>query len=442
VKTWLQDPPVLEAALEMLALGFWPIAIYPAGETIRTIGGDKITIGKEPIGREWGLIRRDELWLRRAFRSYPGAGAGICFGPGRAPGGEWFAELEGDGPQAAESLLILMGGEELTTVGWLSTRGGHNGFTVDGDRLLTLLAAAGAKEEKGIGKAGVWKLAELPDLEWRIGGHKPDGTVKQVQSVIPPTPGTDGKPRVWRNPPSDGAAALPEAAYLFLEALAESKRLTVESSRAASNGAAAAGRNGHVTGSPFANMSVKYRAIKYLKKIDPAIEGQRGSCPTFRAACVMVRFGLSLDVALQLLMDHYNPKCVPKWTEAEMRHKVEDAFQSEQAPGSMANTTGTQSRLRGMSATPGGSTQLDVNEAPDDPHKLARIHLYRHRVNGAPVLRFFRGEWHRWAAGTHASFADVELASRVTESIKTEFDRINTTALKLWEKDHEPGDPS
>ena len=72
----LQEPPVFnEYGLSKMlaATGFWPIAIYPAGETIKTRGGDKIATGKEPIGREWGLTRRDELWLRSAFRSYPGA---------------------------------------------------------------------------------------------------------------------------------------------------------------------------------------------------------------------------------------------------------------------------------------------------------------------------------------------------------------------------------
>jgi hypothetical protein len=380
VTTRLQVAPVLEAALEVLALGFWPIAIYPAGETIKTRGGDKIATGKEPIGRDWGLIRRDEPWLSSAFRSYAGAGVGICFGPGRAPGGEWFADLEGDGERAADSLFMLMGHAVPTTMGWLSTRGGHNGFTVDGDRLLTLLAAAGAKEEKGLGKAGVWKLAELPDLEWRIGGHKLGGTVKQVQSVIPPTPGTDGKPREWKNPPSVGAVALPEAAYLFLEALAESKRPAVDAVRAASNGTATTGRNGHSKGLPFADlpggMSVEDRAIRYLEKIDPAIEGQGGSCPTFRAACVMVRFGLSADVALRLLMDHYNPKCQPTWTEAEMRHKVEGAYESEQAPGSMVDGPGKQSSWRRTSATAGGSAQAY------DKRPAVELNTERHIVAG------------------------------------------------------------
>ncbi len=103
----------------------------------------------------------------------------------------------------------------------------HTLFVADGDRLLTALQGAGAKEEKGH-KTGVWKLPELPDLERRIGGRKPDGVVKQVQSVVPPTFGVDGKAREWTSPPSAGIAELPEAAYVFLEGLAAKNRSAVE----------------------------------------------------------------------------------------------------------------------------------------------------------------------------------------------------------------------
>jgi hypothetical protein len=105
-------------------------------------------------------------------------------------------DLEGDGPQAGESLATLLGGESLSTLAWYATRGEHRVFTADGERLLRLLTAAGAKEGTGI-KVGVWHLGALPDLEIRVGGYHADGSVKQVQSVVPPTPGTDGAPRRW-----------------------------------------------------------------------------------------------------------------------------------------------------------------------------------------------------------------------------------------------------
>ena len=40
-------------------------------------------------------------------------------------------------------------------------------------------------------------------------------------------------------------------------------------------------------------------------------------------------FDLPPDVAFDLLMKYYNPRCEPPWSEAEMRHKVEDASQQK-----------------------------------------------------------------------------------------------------------------
>jgi hypothetical protein len=190
------------------------IAIYPRGALLRN--GRKAE-GKEPIGKGWGASRWTREELIREFERYPRAGAGITFGPDRAPGGGWLMEADGDGPKAAESLARLLG-QPIDTCGWSSTRGTHALFVADGKRLLDLVAVAGGKEGTGI-KAGVWHLEELRDLELRIGGYHANGAVKQIQSVIPPTPGTDGKPREWNGIKT--VATLPESAYGFLEALAE-----------------------------------------------------------------------------------------------------------------------------------------------------------------------------------------------------------------------------
>jgi hypothetical protein len=330
-----EQPKIVDEAIRLLDGGYWSIAIYPPGVVI---GKREPTNGKEPIGSQWGLVRWDKEKLRETFARYPKAGAGICFGPGRAPGQGWLIDLEGDGPQAEESLSILLGGEDPTTMGWRSARGAHNVFKADGERLLKALSGAGCKESKG--QPGVFHLDELPGLEFRIGGYKPDGTVKQVQSVIPPTPGTDGMPREWTNPPSVGAAALPEVAYLCLETIAASKHPVVEPAHAAGNGRAATGGNGQqCDANPPVGPSVETWAIRYLEKIDPAIQGQKGSSPTFRAACVMARFGLPKDTALRLLLDHYNPRCVPPWREAELRHKIDDAYKAESNHGSMATSS-------------------------------------------------------------------------------------------------------
>ena len=146
-----------------------------------------------------------------------GRGIGICLGPGRAPGGGWLIDVEGDGPEAEDSRAILFGGEIVETIGWGSSRGDHRLFTVDLDRIAAIMPRLKGLEKTGEG-AGAYKTDSLPGLELRIGGYNAKGEVKQVQSVVPPTIGNDGKPRQWTaGPPSIMAA--PEAFYQGMERL-------------------------------------------------------------------------------------------------------------------------------------------------------------------------------------------------------------------------------
>lgn len=68
------------------------------------------------------------------------------------------------------------------------------------------------------------------------------------------------------------------------------------------------------------------RAKAYLEQVDPAVAGSNGHDTTFRAACsLVIGFDLSPDDAFALLANDYNPRCVPPWTEKELRHKVNSA---------------------------------------------------------------------------------------------------------------------
>ncbi len=148
--------------------------IYAAGEKIKSKDGEKIAIGKEPIGLEWGLKRWGEFSLRETLDPvrHPGRGLGFGLGPGRL-GEQWLIDLEGDGPMAQESLNRLVG-ETLETMGWGSTRGSHSLFIADGDRLLELLHAAGAKRERESPESGTspswptWSFASVGSK--RMGG--------------------------------------------------------------------------------------------------------------------------------------------------------------------------------------------------------------------------------------------------------------------------------
>lgn len=100
------------------------------------------------------------------------------------------------------------------------------------------------------------------------------------------------------------------------------------------------------------------RARRYLAKITPAVSGQKGSKTTFRAACVLVgsKFLLDKKTALKLLAE-WNKKCQPEWSEAELNHKIDDAWKKCRSGDGGANDScdGGQSPA-GSGASGGAST--------------------------------------------------------------------------------------
>jgi len=71
---------------------------------------------------------------------------------------------------------------------------------------------------------------------------------------------------------------------------------------------------------------IERRAAAYLDALPPAISGQDGHSVTYAAATAMVHgFGLSPNVALRMMCERYNPRCMPPWSEKELQHKVDDA---------------------------------------------------------------------------------------------------------------------
>ena len=67
------------------------------------------------------------------------------------------------------------------------------------------------------------------------------------------------------------------------------------------------------------------RARLYLRKCPPSIIGQGGDKAAFRAACALVRvYQLGEAEALALLQE-FNQRCVPPWSETELLHKIRSA---------------------------------------------------------------------------------------------------------------------
>jgi P4 family phage/plasmid primase-like protien len=85
------------------------------------------------------------------------------------------------------------------------------------------------------------------------------------------------------------------------------------------------------------------------------------------------------------------------------------------------------SKARPESATDDGddgAADGSFREAPDDPHRLARIYLRWRGLSGSWALRFYRDEFQVWSGTCYRHLSGSELRAEVTNAIKQEFDRF------------------
>jgi putative DNA primase/helicase len=206
------------------------------------------------------------------------------------------------------------------------------------------------------------------------------------------------------------------------------------------------------------------RGRKLLDVCEPAVSGEGGHDRLFKVAC---NLGPGLDLppedAFALLRDVYNPRCVPPWSEAELRHKVDDAYRLESRRGWLLDAARTRSNGRtrigsdDASAVPpmdGGDiagsappangrgdhrrvddADLPVNEAPDDPHRLARAVLADFAHRDGFTLAWHREAFHVWDGSAYRP--DPALMNRVVALVKDEVDRQNRAALRLYNEQAE-----
>lgn len=75
------------------------------------------------------------------------------------------------------------------------------------------------------------------------------------------------------------------------------------------------------------------RGVGLCKKHEAAIQGRNGSKTLFVLAVGLVRgLCLLIDVAFDLIAEHYNDRCAPSWSKDELLHKLEDAETASDQP--------------------------------------------------------------------------------------------------------------
>jgi putative DNA primase/helicase len=230
------------------------------------------------------------------------------------------------------------------------------------------------------------------------------------------------------------------------------------------------------------------RAEAYLATIDPAVANAGGHDQTFYAACrLLLGFDLTIDQAFGLLQK-WNQKCQPPWSDAELWHKLEDANQKADARGYLwidcgklsngrAGANGQASRghapNRPANHSPEGANNevpfddcpsdqpqdmgdvpeppipfkdgelqngdVEPNEALDDPHRIAREYLLENcqHANGR-MLHSHLDVFQLWDGKRYNELPKGELRAALTQIAKRDFDRDNIAKLSEPQDDKKP----
>jgi len=88
-------------------------------------------------------------------------------------------------------------------------------------------------------------------------------------------------------------------------------------------------------------------------------------------------------------------------------------------------------------ATPADA--IELNEAADDPHRLAEV--FRSESTANASIKYWREEWWVWNGRHYRTIGEKELKAIVNSCIKREFNRLNQIALEIYYNDPPDDEP-
>ena len=125
---------------------------------------------------------------------------------------------------------------------------------------------------------------------------------------------------------------------------------------------------------PFHSLdSLPQRASRYVEALPSAISGSRGHDALFRVACALAQgFALQDAEAWPILLE-YNARCLPPWSERELKHKLAEArkVQHHEPKGYLLDTSEEPKRpapprIIGRITLPGPKSEQSASSVPHD----------------------------------------------------------------------------
>jgi hypothetical protein len=138
------------------------------------------------------------------------------------------------------------------------------------------------------------------------------------------------------------------------------------------------------------------RARRYLATLPPAVSGQGGHHAAFRAALALAKgFDLAFPEALATLRA-WNETCVPPWSEAELSHKLRDAYDRPGPAGYLLEKSGARRAFVSRAAQVEQAAAQAAREAAEAAERAAK-----------------RAAWPEFRQPTAAQVEEIARARRV-----------------------------
>jgi hypothetical protein len=285
----------------------------------------RITEGQACLAAALDYLRHSWAPLPLCPPDHVGVGKGHkeCNSPGKRPWISW-KKFEDSLPTEPE-VRGWWGNNPQSNVGIaLGPVSGLVGIDIDGaggEKLLAEqshgnLPATLEFTTPGGGRRLLYRIppgAVLRTTSHRGGGERQELRFQSrgAQTVMPPSIHPNGGQYAWRPGRGPGEIEPALAPDWLLDELRDKPPLAVVCPVAAN-------------GQPAADKVIG-RARAYISKMPPAISGQGGHNQTFSVACKLVEgFNLSPDEAFPLIQE-YNGRCLPSWSDQELQHKLADA---------------------------------------------------------------------------------------------------------------------